>query len=855
MHVLTNEQRKTPPLLSIFILSAAALAYEVLMIRMFSIVHWHHFAFMIISIALLGYGASGSFITVFRRWLLSNYERVFIGNILLFALSSVACFVAVQHLPFNSLEILWDSSQWQRLLLSYLLLTLPFFFVANAIALTIMFFHQRIALVYGIDLIGAGVGALSVMLLLQFLSPDELLRVLAIAGVAAGLFALPIVNRGVDGRGNGRQKQVIAVTLMLSIVMLLAIPGNWLSLRMSEYKGLSQTLQVKDTSVLSSHSSPSTRIDVVNSPFIPFRNAPGLSLQSRASVPEQLAVFRDGDEMTTIDHVEDSGSLEYYDYMSSALPYHVHPGTEIVLVLASATGAQILQAHHNNVSRIDVVEPDRQLGMLLTEQYADFINWSELEHKVSMHHISARGYASSGAASEHALSGHGYDLVIMGPSGASAGGAAGVHALSASYDYTVEALQSYLKLLAPEGLLSITMWTSNPARGNLKLFATAVEAMRLNGIDEPGQQLAWIRSWNTATLLLKNTALTTQEINRVREFSKSMSFDVAWLPGIEAAEVNRFQRLQEPVFYLTAQSLLTQLSLNQGNIGVADDDLVDKYKYDISPATDDKPYFNNYFKWSSLKEFLAMPAQSGIAMIGVGYPTLLVTLLQALVAAVVLILLPLMLLRFISLKPADATAEKIVPEKVAPGCKKNIIIYFFSIGLAFLFIEIAFIQKFTLILSQPLYAVAVALCAFLIFSGLGSMYTQRYLQRNDGAFIPLLLKRSVLMITLLAILYNLMLPLISNVIMSLPEAVRILSAFILAAPLAFVMGMPFPLGLAALQQGSAQLIPWAWGINGCASVLSAILAVILAIEVGFSGVVLAAVALYLIAWSHGRLTG
>ena len=182
MHVLTNKQQTTPPLLSIFILSAAALAYEVLMIRMFSIVHWHHFAFMVISIALLGYGASGTFITIFRRWLLSNYERVFIANILLFALSSVVCFVAVQHLPFNSLEILWDSSQWQRLLLSYLLLTLPFFFVANAIALTIMLFHQKIPLVYGIDLIGAGIGAF-----------------VAERGVAARVVALaPSSGRGVD---------------------------------------------------------------------------------------------------------------------------------------------------------------------------------------------------------------------------------------------------------------------------------------------------------------------------------------------------------------------------------------------------------------------------------------------------------------------------------------------------------------------------------------------------------------------------------------------------------------------------------------------------------------------------------
>jgi hypothetical protein len=119
MHPLTDEQTATPPLLSIFILSASALAYEVLLIRLFSIVHWHHFAFMVISIALLGYGVSGSLITVFRRWLLDNYDGVFIINTLLFGLSSIACFIVVQQLPFNTLEILWDSSQWQRLLFCY----------------------------------------------------------------------------------------------------------------------------------------------------------------------------------------------------------------------------------------------------------------------------------------------------------------------------------------------------------------------------------------------------------------------------------------------------------------------------------------------------------------------------------------------------------------------------------------------------------------------------------------------------------------------------------------------------------------------------------------------------------------
>ena len=813
MHAHTDA--RTPPLLSIFILSASALAYEVLLIRLFSIIHWHHFAFMVISIALLGYGVSGSLITVFRDRLLANYDRVFIFNILLFAVSSIACFIIVQQLPFNTLEILWDSAQWQRLLLSYLLLTLPFFFVANAIALTLMRFHQKIALVYGIDLIGAGIGAVLIMVLLQTFTADTLLRVLAGSSLIAGFFALSNLSY--------RQKKRSVAALLLCMLAVFFIPQNWLDLRLSEYKGLAQTLLIKDTTLRFSHTSPISQTDVVSSPFIPFRHAPGLSLQSPAQPPEQLAVFRDGDEMTVIDHFTDKDSLEYYDYMSSALPYHVHAAPQKALILASATGAQILQAHLYGLEKIDAVEPDKQLSRLITEQYADYYGWQQLKHKVTIHPISTRGYAASEKK---------YDVVIMGPSGASSGGSAGVHALSTSYDYTVEALQSYLKLLGPDGLLSLTLWTSTPARGNLKLFATAVTAMKNAGIEFPENNIAWIRSWNTATLLLKNSPLTAEEINRARDFSSARNFDLAWLPGIDPSEVNKYQLLQQPVYYLAASSLFND----------AEGNFKKQYKYDIQAATDNRPYFNNYFRWSSLQEFLSLPGRSGISMIGVGYPTLLVTLAQAAVAAFILILLPLLFVK--------------TDKKQAVDRRGNIIIYFLAIGLAFLFIEIAFIQKFTLILSQPLYAVAVALCAFLIFSGLGSLYVQQRLKTASpaisDAITAALLRRSVMMIALIIITYIVLLPLISNTIMVLPEAARIISAFILAAPLAFFMGMPFPLALATLQQTRPDLIPWAWGINGCASVLSAILAVLLAIETGFNGVMLCAVLLYAIAWRSSK---
>jgi len=803
----TAKQAPTPPLVSIFILSATALAYEVLLVRLFSIIHWHHFAFMVISIALLGYGMSGSFITVFRDRLVKHFDSVFIINALLFGISTITCFIVVQQLPFNALEILWDSSQWQRLLLSYLLLTLPFFFVANAIALTLIRFHQHIPLVYGIDLIGAGIGSVLVMALLQILSPDTVLQLLAISGMAAGFFVL-------HHFGN-RQKKLAAVILLLCMFTVFLVPQKWLDLQITEYKGLEQTLLIKDSTLLLNHNSPVSQTDVVQSPQIPFRHAPGLSLQSPAGPPEQLAVFRDGDEMTAIDHVQNKHSLEYHDYMSSALPYHVHSSPKNTLLLTSATGAQILQSHYHAIPRIDAVEADKKLSQLITQQYADYFDWEKLKHKVTIHTTSPRGFAASAKT---------YDLVIMGPPGASSGGSAGVHALAVSYDYTIEALQSYLKLLAPDGLLSITLWTSTPARDNLKLFVTAVAAMNKSGINNPENNIAWIRSWNTATLLIKNKALTTKEMNRVRNFSSSRSFDLAWLPDIKAGEVNRYQLLQEPVFYLAANAILKG----------TDDNFIKQYKYNIKAATDNTPYFNHNFKWSSLNEFLLLPGQAGISMIGVGYPTLLVTLVQAGVVAFILILLPLVFVK------KDKSKGRVN--------QRNVVVYFLAIGLAFLFIELAFIQKFTLILSQPLYAVAVTLCAFLIFSGFGSLYVQRYMREKSKHDITVILRRSVISIGLITVFYIFILPLISNMIMALPESMRIISAFIITAPLAFVMGMPFSIGLTLVQQSSPQLIPWAWGINGCASVLSAILAVLLAIEIGFNGVMLCAVTLYIIAW-------
>jgi hypothetical protein len=713
----------------------------------------------------------------------------------------------MQWLPFNALEILWDRTQWMRLFITYLLLSLPFLFVANAIAMTMLRYNGLISRIYGVDLIGAGAGVLIILLLLVLFDTQLIVRMLAIAGLLAAMLSILQFER---------LHKSAAMLVLLVMGIAIVLPASWLELRMSQFKGLEQTLLVKGSRLVDSHSSPVSRVDVVASRDVPFRNAPGLSLMSPALPPEQLAVFRDGDTMTTIDHYLDKNSADYTDYMTAALPYHLGRAFKRTLILNLETGGQLLPALHNSVARIDAVEPDSQLLELFSQDFAEYSGWQQMRDRVVLHNTTARAFAASAEPV--------YDNVVIGVPGSSTGGAAGVYAFAADYTLTVEALESYWKLLCDEGLLAITLWTSTPPKENLRLFATAVKALKNAGVEKPAEQVAWIRSWNTATLLIRKGRFSELELDKIRQFSATRGFDLAWLPGLGADEVNQYQLLPKPYYYSAAKALLSEGAR----------DFLDDYEYDIAPVSDSAPYFSDHFRWNSLSDFMAVPGRGGMSLIGVGYPTLLVTLAQALVAAFVLILLPLFFLK------------KQKAKHHSDG--RRILVYFMSIGIAFLFIEISFIEMFTLILGQPLYAVAVALSAFLLFSGLGSISVQRVIDRRSNQAIPSLLGKAVFGIVALALIYVVFRADIVCHIMVLPEYARILSAFILAAPMAFVMGVPFPLGLTATSESATSLLPWAWGINGCASVLSAILAVLLAMEIGFNGVMLCAAILYLLAW-------
>jgi hypothetical protein len=354
-----------------------------------------------------------------------------------------------------------------------------------------------------------------------------------------------------------------------------------------------------------------------------------------------------------------------------------------------------------------------------------------------------------------------------------------------------------------------------PPRDGLKLLATVIAALRASGVTDPGSQLLIIRGWQTATLLVKNGAVSAADIERMRAFCDQHAFDVAWFPGMRREQANLYNQLPQPYFFDAARALL----------GTERDRFIAAYPFDIRPATDDRPYFQNFFRWSSFNEAWQAKGRGGMALLEAGYPVLAATVVQALLAGMLLIVAPLAMLK---------------RQRLAPGSRWRVVVYFGSIGLAFLFVEIVFLQKLLLFVQQPTLALALVLATFLIGAGSGSAWVSR---DTSALHSRRRLLGAIVAVALIGALYSVLFDSLLALLSGWSLMTRAAVAVMLLAPLAFFMGMPFPLALRELDE---PLVPWAWGINGCASVVSPALATLLAIDLGFTLVLWIALALYLV---------
>ena len=847
-------------LLAIACSSAAALIFEIALTRIFAVTQFYHFAFMAVSLALLGYGASGSVLTAFPRLGAGGPARwAALG--LLQGLGTLGAYALANALPFDSYSIAWDARQVAYLALSYLALVAPFFFAGlvmgailaqaslrgailseaqrsrriatrqslasemqitspaeqhGALAVPIASHHA-----YAANLIGSGAGCwLALMGLAWFGGVGVILIAALIALLAALGFHLASDRKSIG---------FAAITLACFGVFAWWIiqPPAWLDLHLSPYKDLSAALRYPGAQIVSTRWNASSRVDHVQSAGI--RSLPGLSFTFRGSPPPQDGLTFDSDDLSPVPLI-DPQQAAFVPYLLTSLPFDLRPAGD-VLILEPRGGLEVFAAVAQRARSITAVEPN-ELAVAAAPQVYD-------DPRARLILDEPRAFVERSADQFDVI-----DLALAAPYRPVTSGA---YSLAEDYRFTVEAFEQYLSRLKPDGILAVLRWLQTPPSEETRLIALAAEAVRGNG-GNPAQSIVALRGYSTVLVLIKRAAFTPGELQAIRSFAGSRRFDLMAAPDLQPEESNRFNVLPDDEYARLARALLT----------TSDPVAVDAaYPFDITPPTDDHPFFGHFFKWSQAPDVLATLGKTWQPFGGAGYFVLIVLLGLSVVAALVLIVAPLIvphspvmslrgaILRGAKRKRRIATKQSPPPTQeialqrpvreagarlattLAMTCSRRwIIAYFGLLGIGFLFVEIPLIQYYILLVGRPTIAFAIVLFALLIASGLGSLASRR-MSWLAGA----------IGLTIMIAAYPTLIHALTQAILLAPIEVRSIAGGLALLPLGFVMGTMFPKGIAYLEEGAPDWIPWAWGINGATSVISAIASALLALTFGFSIVI------------------
>jgi spermidine synthase len=823
----------TCDLLALSLLSAASLAFEVNLTRLFSVAQFYHFAFMTVSLALLGFGASGTFLSL-AGGRIRHPERALTLLAWTFALTAVGSYGLTQALPFDSFRVALDPRQWGILALHYVALSLPFFCAGAATGLLLSLQRGAVGRTYAANLAGSGLGCLLAVVLPSRTGAEGMVLLTAgLGGLSALLFSRP--------RWPGTLLQLaVAGGLFLTAFHLPPV----LEIRLSPYKGLSYALLYPDSRLLFRAWNGISRVDVVESSLI--RSLPGQGIACRGQPPPQRALFLDGDDLSPITHVTDPAELApLTDCLLTALPYRLRPGAR-ALVLDPRGGWDLWVALAEGARSVTAVEPNPLVVAAVRAQGAWAGNLYD-RPDVALFVEDGRAFL--------ARAGPEYDVILIALPAPYHPVTSGAYSLAENYRYTVESFVAAMRRLTDGGLFGVVRWTQSPPSEEVRAFALAVEAVERTGGD-PARSLVALRSYNQMLILARRGPFTAPELAAIRQFAAARSLDLVYAPDIRPEEANRYNVMPTPEHYLAFVGLMEAEDRTRW---------LAAYPFDVAPPTDDRPFFGHFFRWRQVPEVLAMAGHVWQPFGGAGYLVPLALLGIAVVAAAGLILLPLAgqwngiypvqdgmnpgLRGRINPALQDRAGEwngiYPVQDGMNPGLRGRINLQgrinpalrlapFGFLGLGFMLVEIPLLQRFILFLGHPAYAMAGVLGALLLFSGLGSLLSARVPPR-----------RALEGVVGVVVLYGLGMSLLSGPLLGLPFWARATITGLGLAPLGVAMGMPFPRLLGALQEREPALVPWAWGVNGALSVVASVLAALMALSWGFRAVLLAGAVAYL----------
>jgi hypothetical protein len=766
--------------------SFAALLLELALTRLFSVVLFYHFAFLAISIALLGLGAGGVFGYLFKTRLARTGTRTLAARLCLE--SSVLVLIALEvilHIPV-ALTITWRN--FLHLTALYVAAALPFFLTGLLFSVVFARETRRIPLLYAADLGGGALACLATVPLLNWIGgPNTILMASVALTVAAAVWAPSRTWRRVAGAA-------LALFLML-------IAGN-----------LSDRL-----------------FDVVYAKGM-FRDPAWVEF-ARWNALSRVEVDRQGQNKTIVIDADAS------TYIMNVEPEQVHgtawqdilmsrpPALANVLrpdgtfgIIGPGGGIDVLSALASGSPSVTGVEINPLIAnTIMRGRYATYSKHLYQRPDVHMHVTDGRSFLRSSEQQ--------FDVVQMTLVDTWASTAAGAFALSENNLYTVEAFREYFEHLKPDGLIAITRWEFREPREALRVVSVAMEALHRLGVANPARNFIVASEGPLnedgipVVVLAKKTAFTDEEEAAVQahldDYDELVPLYMPSDPAVWKGGHNPFADLiasNDP--YRFAQS----------------------YAYNVSPVTDNAPFF--FFTLKPAQILGQQGARHSVDWkVNLGVLVLVLVLVISFVAVLGFLILPLAL---------HGGRQSPVP-----------LLYFVVVGLGYILVEIAFIQRFVLFLGHPTYALTVVIFLLMLSSGAGSFFSRRWLPRTEMAWMPLVL-------VILALAANVFfLPWALPAWVGLAFGYRLVVSGLLLAPLGFVMGMPFPTGLRALaarpvvkvpagvtgadNPGTDNAVEWAWAMNAAASVLGSVLAMVIAIQFGLNVTLACGVAAYLLA--------
>ena len=817
-------------LAAVALVSFASLLLELSLTRLFSVVLFYHFAFLAISVALLGLGAGGVFAYVLRRFL-GRFRTSRLGTLLMVinAAVTVAALEVVLRVPV-SLEL--TRRNFRQLSEIYLASAVPFFLVGMLFAVVFARQSRRIGMLYGADLLGGAAACLAVVPVLNLLGGPNAVLVAAAAMAGAG-----VLWAGCEG--DWKLGRWLAAGVALVVLAGIGVNFRGRLVDIVYAKGMRR-----------------------DKPWMLFARWNAISRVEVNQVGESRYIVIDADASSAIMNVDpkrwaedqrptphDTGLPHESTYnwkrdlmaAAPAIANVLRPKGEFAII-GPGGGVDVLRAAANGSPNVTGIEINPIIAnTIMRDKYADYAYHLYELPQVHIHVSDGRSWIR--ASHEK------YDVVQMTLVDTWASTAAGAFALSENNLYTLQAFRKYFDHLKPDGLIAITRWEFAKPREALRVVSEEMAAMQRSvpGFSEYASHFLVVADGaldadgRPVTVVVKKSAFTDGEIDAVlAHVAENPNLFVIYVPGRTAEQIAAAGAREAAAEAVKPfRDLITQswpASTVSGEPQWAP--FVKSYAYNIAPVDDNAPFFFFTLKTRDvLRDTLKGTGRGMDWRVNLGLVVLGVVLLMSVGAVLLFLIVPLAIYQIARASRALAGRKTGVPRSARDDRPRQggagSLLYFVALGLGYILVEVTMIQRFCLFLGHPTYALTVVVFLMLLSSGAGSVASRRLLGATSRV-------RVVLGgIAAGVVGYCFLLPLVLASLVGLPFLVKLLLSGLLLAPLGFAMGMPFPTGLRALaaSAGGAEddtHIEWAWAMNAAASVLGSVLAMVLAIHFGLT---------------------